>query len=201
MMDYRENTTALHQERNKPWIFAPNIVLWIHLDKLEDSEGGSAVVTEHEADDAEKLCVEAAVAQTEQEAAEQRHTHTSHTHTQIKKRVSRQSEPSLFNLQLQRSAAVTKRLAGTRSRLSKEELEHFDFLHPATSDSSPQFCPSVSHILVTNLQLMRTNSSEIYMNSWSMIQYGCHITDSITFSIFLFFTQKLADVTKLQRHD
>lgn len=45
-----------------------------HLYELEDCEGGRAVVAEHEADDAEELSVEAAVAQTEQEAAEQRHS-------------------------------------------------------------------------------------------------------------------------------
>lgn len=45
------------------------------LDELEDSEGGGAVVPEDIAHDAEELCVEAAVAQTEQEAAEQCHPH------------------------------------------------------------------------------------------------------------------------------
>lgn len=52
-----------------------------HLHELEDSEGGGAVVAEHEADDAEELSVEAAVAQTEQEAAEQRHPDTGPQHT------------------------------------------------------------------------------------------------------------------------
>lgn len=46
-----------------------------HLDELEDGKGGGAVVVEHEADDAEELRVEAAVTQTEQEAAEQGHAH------------------------------------------------------------------------------------------------------------------------------
>lgn len=53
----------------------------IHLYELEGSEGGGAVLAEHEASDAEELRVEAAVAQTEQEAAEQRHAHTAtHAH-------------------------------------------------------------------------------------------------------------------------
>lgn len=47
-----------------------------HLDELEDSEGRRAVVMEHEADDAEELSVEAAVAQTEEEAAQHRHPDT-----------------------------------------------------------------------------------------------------------------------------
>lgn len=50
-----------------------------HLYELEDGEGRSAVVTEKESDDAEELSVEAAVAQTEQEAAEQRHPETEPT--------------------------------------------------------------------------------------------------------------------------
>lgn len=44
-----------------------------HLYEPEDGEGGSAVVSEQEADDAEELSVKAAVTQTEQEAAEQGH--------------------------------------------------------------------------------------------------------------------------------
>jgi len=47
-----------------------------HLDELEDGEGRSAVVSEPEADYAQELSVEAAVTQTQQEAAEQGHAHT-----------------------------------------------------------------------------------------------------------------------------
>lgn len=46
-----------------------------HLYELEDSERGGAVVSEHEANDAQELSVEAAVAKPEQKAAEQRHRH------------------------------------------------------------------------------------------------------------------------------
>lgn len=58
-----------------------------HLDELKDSEGRRTVVAEHEADDAEELSVEAAVAQTEQEAAQQRHPETEpqhHTNHEVK---------------------------------------------------------------------------------------------------------------------
>lgn len=105
MMDWRENTTIWYNTFVKPyewnvkWNNPPeeglscfNVFLvavtvssvWnSHLYELEDSEGGSAVVAEHEADDAEELSVEAAVAQTEQEAAEQRHADTEPQHTKI----------------------------------------------------------------------------------------------------------------------
>lgn len=52
-----------------------------HLYELEDGEGRSAVVMEHEAQDAEELSIEAAVTQTEQEAAEQRQLDTEQQHT------------------------------------------------------------------------------------------------------------------------
>lgn len=53
-----------------------------YLYEPEDGKGRSAVVTEYEAHDAEELSIEAAVTQTEQEAAEQRQLDTEQQHTQ-----------------------------------------------------------------------------------------------------------------------
>lgn len=52
-----------------------------HLCEPEGGEGGRAVIMEHEAEDAEQLSVEAAVAQSEQEAAEHGYAHANTRHT------------------------------------------------------------------------------------------------------------------------
>lgn len=54
-----------------------------YLYEPEDGKGRSAVVTEHEAHDAEELSIEAAVTQTKQEAAEQRQLDTEKQHTRV----------------------------------------------------------------------------------------------------------------------
>lgn len=54
-----------------------------HLYEPEDSEGRCAVVTEHEADDAEELSIVAAVTETEQEAAEQGQLDAEQQHRQV----------------------------------------------------------------------------------------------------------------------
>lgn len=79
MMDWREKTNnkVRVSEWEVKWNNKSKILLrWTianvgrgHLDELEDGEGGGAVVPEHEANDAEELRVEAAVAKTKQEAA------------------------------------------------------------------------------------------------------------------------------------
>lgn len=58
-----------------------------HLYEPEDGEGRRAVVAEHEADDAEELSVEAAVTETEQEAAEQGQLDTEQQHGQVRRAV------------------------------------------------------------------------------------------------------------------
>lgn len=60
---------------------SPTLPSDTHLYEPEDGEGRRAVVTEHEANDAEELSIEAAVTQTEQEAAEQRQLDTEQQHT------------------------------------------------------------------------------------------------------------------------
>lgn len=60
---------------------SPTLPSDTHLYEPEDGEGRSAVVTEHEAHYAEELSIEAAVTQTEQEAAEQRQLDTEQQHT------------------------------------------------------------------------------------------------------------------------
>lgn len=88
-----------------------------HLYELEDSKSGGAVIVVHEADDAEELSVEAAVAQTEQEAAEQRHPDTETQQGDVKTvKDSKKSSPIRLNRDYQfhntvmLAAAHTKRL-------------------------------------------------------------------------------------------
>lgn len=93
MMDCRENNSDTQIKINKQSSYTPsdqcgnsfNVTVTVsssqtHLYELKDGEGRSAVVAEYESDDAEELSVEAAVAQTEQEAAEQRHPETEPRH-------------------------------------------------------------------------------------------------------------------------
>lgn len=65
-----------------------------HLYEPEDGEGRGAVVTEHEAHDAEELSVEAAVAKTQEEAAEQGQLDAEQTQT------GHQKPPQTFDLTL-----------------------------------------------------------------------------------------------------
>lgn len=84
MMDWREDAavkgrtwkTSEFQQCIKSFRLLPHT----HLYEPEDSEGRRAVVTEHEADDAEELSIEAAVTETEQEAAEQGQLDTEEQH-------------------------------------------------------------------------------------------------------------------------